>query len=328
MRKIILSVLILFAAAAIGFSSMPAWVSNPYFGYSSDDYVCASGFGRTQDEADTEARKEIAGFFGTSVYSNTEMSASESSVTGYESSFSSAVHAKVDSDDIVGISIDRRYKENGQYASHAILSRRSACSYYSGQIETYAKKITDASGYVFEDLGSMYALEDLADLTDAVNRYQKSLRIYNALSPEPYSSTLTEVPNLNPISQQVLSSIEVSVKISGDDNGRIESAVKSFLTGCGLSVARRKARNVVDVSILFENTEVKGSPFKFCRYSISVSITDETFGEQVFEFSASGREGQNSYEQAKTRALSSVEKIIGNEFADKFEEKFGLRPNK
>jgi hypothetical protein len=94
-----------------------------------------------------------------------------------------------------------------------------------------------------------------------------------------------------------------------------------------LSVARRKA-SVVDVSILFENTEVKGSPFKFCRYSISVSITDETFGEQVFEFSASGREGQNSYEQAKTRALSSVEKIIGNEFADKFEEKFGLRPNK
>lgn len=328
MRKIILLLLILFASVGMACSSMPSWTNDPYSGYSKADFICAVGFGKTQAEADMEAKKEIAGFFGTSVSANTEVSSSESSSSGFSSSFSSKASAQVNADDIVGIEIDKRYSEGKQFVSHAVLEKKSAITFYAGQIMNYITKTTNSEGFIKEDMGSMYALADLSDLVEAYNGYQKSLRIYNALSSTPFVSVLTEVPDISLISQQVFSSIEVTVKVSGDVDGRIESAIKAFLTECGLSIARRRSRNVVDVSITLEESEVKGNPYKFCRYSMKVSIVDETFEEQVFEFSASGKEGQNSYDQAKTRAVNTLEKMFKNEFADKFEEKFGIRPNK
>ena len=328
MRKIILLLLVFLGSVGTACSTLPSWANDPYSGYSKTDYICAVGFGKNQAEADLEAKKEIAGFFGTSVNSSTELTSSDSSGSGFSSSFSSRSSAQVNADDIVGIEIDKRFSEGSQFVSHAILGKKSAITFYAGQIANYITKVTNVQDYIQKDMGSMYAIEDLSELIDAYNGYQKSLRIYNALSSVPYKTVLTEIPDISSISQQVFSSTEISLKVSGDDSGRIESTIKAFLTDCGLSIARRKARNVVDVSVSLENTEVKGNPYKFCRYSFSVSITDEVYGEQVFGFSSSGREGQNTYDQAKTRAINSLEKIIKNEFAVKFEESFGLRPGK
>lgn len=326
MRKVILFTVILFASVGMAFPAMPDWAENPYYGYSKTDYVCAAGFGKTQSEADMNAKKEIAGFFGTTVSSSTEIYASESSIYGASASFSSTASAKVNVDDIVGIEIDKRTKDGNQFISHAVLAKKPALTFYAGRLMNSAMKIADYEQLIMSELGSMYALGDLSELAKAYDKYQKDLRIYNAISTTPFVSAQTESMDINMISQLALSSIEVSIKVSGDVDGKIESAIKSFITGCGLSISRRNATNKVNVDITLENAEVKGNPYKFCRYSIKVSVFDETFGEQIFEFSASGREGQNSYDQAKTRAVNSMEKIITSEFADRFEEEFGIRP--
>jgi hypothetical protein len=68
-RKTLISFIMPLILLVAACSTTGGWIENPYSQYPEADYVCAVGRGYSQDEADLDARKELASVFGLAVNS-------------------------------------------------------------------------------------------------------------------------------------------------------------------------------------------------------------------------------------------------------------------
>ena len=75
-------------------------------------------------------------------------------------------------------------------------------------------------------------------------------------------------------------------------------------------------------------TESKGtgvaSSFVFAEYDASISLVDMTDGVSVFVYTEKGREGHQTIEGAKSRALTALSEEIANGLGNELKEKFAL----
>ncbi len=320
MRKIILFFVFLIVTVSV-FAATPAWVVNPYAGYDSAKLICATGYGKTIQDADLDAKAGIAGFFGTSIVAATSTSTMDAGNGNNYDVFTSSAASAINVEDIVGIDIDVRYEmSNGSYVSHAILKKASTMLYYGSQANLYKTRVENLQEMIIESVGTFSCMGLVDEIEQDYSKYLKCVLLYNALSITPLEFDLeVDTTMLRALAN---SGLAVVVEVKGDVSGRFETAIKKVLTDCGYEVSRKNGRNTILAEVSFENAEVKGSPYKFVYYTINISVSDDVTDKELLEFSKTGREAHTSYASAKTRSVSAIEKLILNNFSQDFKSKF------
>lgn len=299
------------------------WVTNPYKEYDSENYVVALGYGETQEEADTNAKSELASLFGLHVTTVVTRAVTET-LSDYDEVFMKASSQYSDVDNLYGINIAKRtLNKDSRYISLAVMEKKPTLQYLLGNIESEKKGIERLYSLSNNSLGSLEGLESASALVSAVRTYNTHIALINYLSGENYEY-LDEKKALGKW-KEVRESISINVSVVGDESESIASTISQILSSCGLRVVNNE-ETTSSVECFISMREVKGSgiasSFVFVDYDASIKLKDNQTNKIYLEYSLSGKEGHQNTTSAKTRALNDLKEKIETSFGKEIEEKF------
>ena len=325
---ILVSLLLLVSCA----SSVAGWVTDPYSDYSKDLYICGLGFGETESQADTEAKAQLASMFGLSVSSDVKSSIQQQSFGNdknltehFSQYFSSESSINYSVEKLYGVTIADRTVVDGKCVSLAVMEKRTTADYYLSRLEPTKQNIANAESHARENIGTMKGVRDASECIRLCDEYNSQVAICNYLSNTRLEYMgLAEASELN---RQTVDAVVIGVEVNGDDSGVVKSAVSRVLTEFGFTVSNGTEVPSAKATVTVNWRESAGtgvaSSFIFANYNADVSLVDIAGNETVMVFAASGKEGHQSYENAKGRATSSLASQIETEFRKVLNENFG-----
>lgn len=314
--------------------SSTAWTTNPYKGYDKDRYICAVGRGATSDEADLAARKELASLFGMQVQSTVSRTYMETSIerdgAGTEGSsemFTSMASSTVNVDDLYGVEIAKRTSKDGEHISLAVMERHTTAEYYKSKLDSSLQRLQSLEDDVLENIGTLKALEKAVEYVRLCNECNVSTVMYNYLSGD--SIPFTDISKGYSLHDKALDAIVLEVDVMGDDSGAVKASIGRILTDAGLSVSNGSLTPTAKVVVEITWSEQKGtgvaSSFTFALYNVDVSFVDIAGSEAVMVESFKGKEGHQSFEGAKSRALSSFAKELDSKLSSVLKDTYSYR---
>lgn len=323
---LVLSTILLLASC-----SSTAWTTNPYKGYDKGEYLCAVGRGATMEEADLAARKELASLFGMQVQSTVSRTYMETSVErdganteGSSEVFTSMASSTVNVEDLYGVEIAKRTSKDGEHISLAVMERKATSEHYRSKLDSSLQRLQSLESDVLGNLGTLKALERAVEYVRLCNECNVSTIMYDYLSGD--SLPFTDISKGYSLHDKALDAIVLEVDVMGDDSGAVKSSIGRILTDAGLSVSNGDQAPTAKVSIEITWSEQKGtgvaSSFTFALYNADVSFIDLVGSESVMVESFKGREGHQSYEGAKSRALSSFAKELDSKLSSILEDTY------
>lgn len=299
------------------------WVSNPYKEYDGENYVVALGYGETQEEADINAKSELASLFGLHVTTAVTRAVTET-LSDYDEVFMKASSQYSDVDNLYGVKIVKRtVSKDKRHISLAVMEKKPTLQYLLGNIESEKKDIERLYSLSNNSFGSLEGLENASALVSAVRTYNTHIALINYLSGESYEYT-DEKRALDKW-KEVRESISINVSVIGDNTNSIASVIAKIMTSNGLRVVRSEdATSTVECIITIR--EVKGngvaSSFIFAEYDASVRLKDNQTNRTYLEYSLSGKEGHQNIESATARAIKDLSNKIESSLGKEIEERF------
>ena len=329
LRKIALASVLVAILVSCASSS---WTTNPYSVVSKDKYVAAVGYGMTMETAEQNAKVELASLFGSGINSVvsrvvTESEVERNGITSESSSdkFFQASSVTIDVDNLYGVEIVKRIEKDGRFFALAAMDKATTLDWYKSQLEslkkTYNTLLPDANGD-----GALASLEKAVLLYKTVEEHNRDAAICSYLSGE--DGDYIDTSKAREILRNAKSSIVFSISWLGEEESSVTSAVSKVFSSLGLRVGKDNESPTAKVEILLDWTESKGtgvaSSFVFAEYDASISLVDMTVGVSVFVYTAKGREGHQTIEGAKSRALTALSEEIANGLGNELKEKFAL----
>lgn len=307
------------------------WMTNPYSKYPQSDYVCGVGYGKSYEEAELAARRELAALFGMAVESTVsrtliETSAEKNGVSSesFSEFFSSNATVSVSVDNLYGVQIEKRAENKGSYVALAVMEKKTTTDYYKGQLDSILGTVEILKKSACEKIGTFAGLNDAAELVGKCDQYNTTAVMYNYLSGAdvPFIS-LSESYDIYKLAKD---SIVLEVNVVGDDSGSVRAAVSKVFTDAGIAVSNGSLVPTAkaDVTIFWQETQGTGvaSSFVFANYNADVSLVDLAGNETVLVFTSKGKEGHQSYESAKSKATSGLVNQISSEFSTLVKESY------
>lgn len=326
-KKILISFIIPLILLVAACSTTGGWIENPYAHYPEADYVCAVGRGYSQDEADLDARKELASVFGLAVNSTITRTVAETTdleTTDYSEYLLSTTQASVNVDNLYGVEIVKRLQaEDGSYRSLAVMEKSATRNRYASLIESDLDEIEAIKNGISHD-GSFSTLGKASELVTLSDECNTRIVMYNYLSGE--NRALINLSESKEIYRQALRSIVLETEVAGDETGAVASAVNKIFTDAGFAVSNGELAPTAKakVSINWTRTGGTGNPFIFANYNADVSVIDLKGNETVMVFSASDKEGHQIYESAQSRAVKRLIETLEEEFSVQLLKKYTL----
>ncbi len=330
MRKLTIIILMLLSVTlSLPAESRPDWTERWQTSYSEDIYLGAVGRGESSEDAETDAYRSLASYFGVSISSSTT-AYSYAYTDSYDkskslSAFESEAEVSLNMSDIAGIRIAQRWDDGSEYYALALLDKSAAVLYYMKVAEESASTVAYYQNIDPSTL-SFSSISVVQELKDCAVSYYEAKKIISVLAPGQVS-----LLPLLPSDSEILSlidtlSYELSVTVSGESEDwyTVSNEVYSALKGVGITPSRGKARYRLVDSLSYEETTAGRNPLKFIKYSISIKIMDNSTDNCVFAWAASGREGQVTLDGAMERACTAVNKKIRNELGKALSDAFSI----
>ena len=324
-KKILISFIIPLILLVAACSTTGGWIENPYAQYPKADYVGAVGRGYSQDEADLDARKELASVFGLAVNSTITRTVAETTdleTTDYSEYLLSTTQASVNVDNLYGVEIVKRLQaEDGSYRSLAVMEKTATRNSYASLIESDLDEIESIRNGISFD-GSFSTLGKASELVSLCDECNTRIVMYNYLSGE--NRALINLSESKEIYRRALRSIVLETEVAGDETGAVASAVNKIFTDAGFAVSNGELAPTAKakVSINWTRTGGTGNPFIFANYNADVSVIDLKGNETVMVFSASDKEGHQIYESAQSRAIKRLIGTLEEEFSVQLLKKY------
>lgn len=327
--------LILTTVLLLASCSSTAWTANPYKGYDKDRHICAVGHGATADEADLSARKELASLFGMQVKSTVSRTYMESSVErdganteGSSEIFASMASSMVNVEDLYGVEIAKRTtSKDGEHISLAVMERKTTSEYYRSKLDSSLQRLQSLEDDVLENIGTLKALERSVEYVRLCNDCNVSTVMYNYLSGD--SLQFVDMSKGYGLQDKALDAIVLEVDVMGDDSGAVKSSIGRILTDAGLSVSNGSRTPTAKVVVEITWSEQKGtgvaSSFTFALYNADVSFVDLAGSEAVMVESFKGKEGHQSFEGARSRAVSAIAKELDSKLSSVLKDTYSYR---
>ena len=335
-RKVIFCLCVVLQAGSFAFAAkkktvaMPEWVSAPASVYPNSDYLHYVGYAADRANAEVQAINGLAAIFGQSVKSDSVASQrmvqakSEGKVaTASVSSFGQDVLRSVNVDDLIGVEIKEFWFDgDATWYAIAVLDKSKAVDIYADMIKKNAKAIKDLLERSESDTYSLesYAAFDFA--SDIARENENHVKKLSVIQPSVVPSLKVNVPSSKEIDARKLDiakNTPICVLIDGDDSGRIAAVFTDAIAALGFrGVLDATGRYILTGKLTFEESVASDKKTTRCRYSLESFILDTQNDHQLCPYNVSGREGHVSYDEAKNRAMKSLEKKIKNDFLKQF----------
>lgn len=320
MRKTLPFILILLLVSCASSS----WIQNPHGVYPRDKYVVAVGYGENENEADINAKSELASLFGLRVTSVTARTITET-LDNYEDKFSKVSASYIDVDNLYGVEIVKRtVDKNGKHISLAFMEKKPTLEYLIGNIQSERDNIDRLYALIDQNPCTLVSLENATVLIEAVSDYNSHIAIINYLGDrnEEYLDEKASVEKW----REVRDSLSIFVNVTGDESGAVRGELLTLLSDTGLRATESKdSRSTLECTINMREVRGSGiaSSFVFAEYDAVITLKDNLSDKTILSFSYNGKEGHQNYNSAVTRALKDLCHQIENTFAGELKEKFG-----
>ena len=306
-----------FFAASYGGVS---WLEDPYYALSKDEFVAATGSGKTSTDADRNATSEIAAILSQNIetVSTLEQKATN---TDEQSSYLSNIHTSSVLTNLSSLSImDRYVAKDGRNYSRAVLNKADAARNYSllfNENESRINSLISQAEKKSQSFEKCTMLVNAYTLALQNDEYKRLLSILN--------SALRKVPlyeNSSVVKQKAQSAFEelsVRIIVNGDDNGRLTSAFSSAIhqTGISTNLDNEDSPYTLYCDATFLNDGTKEETV-FVRYNLDVKLVSNVESKVILSFSSNARKGKLSEREAFQNAMREAESKINNEFSEKF----------
>ena len=284
------------------------------------------------DEADLAARKELASLFGMAVQSTVSRTIVETSTEkngnvseGYGEFFTSTASVTVNADNLYGEEIAKRtVQKDGTCISLAVMDKKTTTDYYMARLKSDGEEIDALRTSITSSMGTMNAVRDAASLVTKSNDYNTSVVMCNYLSGSeiPFKSLADGYA----LHRQAREAVVLTVEVDGDNSGALKSAVSKVFTDAGFAVsnAAKNPTAKAVVSIVWRESAGTGvaSSFIFAEYNADFSLVDLAGNESILVLSYKGKEGHQSFESAKSRAIADLTNKLEGDLRPVVKESF------
>jgi hypothetical protein len=224
---------------------------------------------------------------------------------------------------LIGLQVESWANPNGRSYANARMNRKECSARYSAMIRENEKVIGELSEEAernprtFEAFQMLNLAYSFAVVTD---NFHSLLTVLDpsAISRRPSYGNAEAVKSL---AQNAGRSIVVTVKIDGDNSGRIEKAFTECLNSRGFRTnAAGDNSYILAASFQLEDVDlVNPNNYKYVRYILNYSFKDKG-GVELLSSSDNGREGHLTGSEARQRAIRAAEQVIAsNGFAVNFD---------
>jgi len=242
---------------------------------------------------------------------------SQSSALAQELTSTSAVFG------LIGLQVESWANPKGRSYANARMNRKECSARYSALIRENEKVIgglmeeAERMPRTFEAFQMLNFAYSFAVVTD---NFHNLLTVLDpsSISRRPSYGNAEAVKSL---AQNAGRSIVVTVKVNGDNSGRIEKAFTECLNSRGFRTSAAGDNfYVLSASFQLDDVDiVNPNNFKFARYILNYSLKDRG-GVELLSASDNGREGHLTESEARQRATRAAEQFItSNGFAVNFD---------
>jgi hypothetical protein len=224
---------------------------------------------------------------------------------------------------LIGLQVESWSNPKGRSYANARMNRAECSARYSAMIRENEKVISglqeeaERNPRTFEAFRMLNLAHSFALVTDNLHSLLTVLDT-SAISKRPSYGNAEAVKSL---AQNAGRSIIVTVRVNGDNSGRIEKAFTESLNSRGFKTSAVGDNSyVLAASFQIEDAViVNPNNYKFARYILNYSLKDRG-GAELFSSSDNGREGHLTDSEARQRAVRAAEQsIASNGFAVNFD---------
>ena len=323
LRKIFLS-LLLFFSSAFAFSAAPKWLTDISSDFPSEKYIRAVGEGKSKDEAKNSALAELSAYFSqtveTSVKANQFLFSQTGKSSKSKSERSESIFRQINTSSISNLFsvqyTDFYYdKKQKVYSICSYIPREEAWSILEPKLEIYGRSFQSNSAKINNQTGlkKIIQISKLLESTaDFEEFYFMALSIFPKRCGE-YTKIMEKRQSLVLEAESLKRGIKIKINIKGDKDGRIYSKLSSLISESDFTVCKIGENHLMNVAVDIAD-QIVGNVHSIYP-QISVEITNGA--ETVSSFSKS-LEKVSAYnaETAQRMALSRIEEVLENEFAD------------
>jgi len=321
------------AGSPKGAGSPPLWVTDTEKAYPDRDWLVVVEAEQDVKLAERAAVTRLAQIFRVDLVSitnaNRQFAETISSVKGKKrliTSQSSDIAQELVSTSavsgLIGLQIESWPNPKGRSYANARMNRKDCSARYSLMIRENEKVIgglleeAERNPRTFEAFQTLNLAYSFAVVTDNLHSLLTVLDP-SAISKRPSYGNAETVKSL---AMNAGRSIVVTVKVDGDNGGRIEKAFTESLNSRGFRTgAAGNNPYVLAASFQIENVDVANNNNKYVRYILNYSLKDKG-GVELFSSSDNGREGHITESEARQRAVRTAEQsIVSNGFAANFD---------
>lgn len=300
----------------------PDWVAGKSGTYPDQYYITGVGSGDTRNEAENQARAQIAQVFR--IQLNARFSTNKTETlrgTKGEGESLDVTRSRVDvgtTKTLEGSEIADVWQDpqTMEYYALAVLDKEKASSRLAGQIAALDSDLVDLTREADTAATKLGKLRLLASIAGTAARRRDLNSDYSILSGSGQGIPLTGVSAdeaSSRLSNYCSSQITFDLSADGADSRGAAQVVSDALTehGFKLNVSND---TLADLSVhLSSHLEPSGTPvggWYYCRWNVAIRLIDNSRGNIIVSVSRSGRSGQLTVERAKERAQYDLDRAV------------------
>lgn len=313
---------------SVSCASSQAWIADPYSRYNPEDYICSVGYGDTMEKAELKAKQELASLFGMEVRASITRQITEASGSGMETShsdlFASDFTASVNLENLYGVKIVKRGPADKGFAALAVMEKKPTAENYLNEINVLEKMLVAQKMLAGAADGTFAALHRAVQYMETCRKYNTNLMIYSFLSADRLP--LYDISDAHHRYQAAKNAIVLEVHVSGDDSGVVKSSASKLFTDAGFKVSHGTLTPTakVVVTIAWQDFAGIGNPFQYAQYNADVSVIDLAGNETVLVWNTADKEGHQTIEGARSRAVRRLCNDMEKEFTEALLKKYTI----
>jgi len=306
-------------------SGKPSWVDNVNSVYNHSQYVAAVGHSADRETAEKNALTNLAAFFGQSIQAdqtiiNTYYEAVRNGATeGWIDNIAmrNAVTISVSMDTLIGAEVREVWhdtKKNIYYAA-AVMERAKTIQLYTEMISANLQMINNLTSMNQTEKNTLEGVSRFqfaAAVADINISYANLLRLLNASIP----SGVKRGDEYRLEAQNIIRAIPVGIAVTGDREGRLQSAFTKVLTELRFRISRNNSRYMLRVNVKLSSIDYPNSTEKYALMELNANLSDSVSGEVLLPYNFPISEGHTNTAVAENRVFISAQSRIEEEFGD------------
>ena len=317
-------------------SDAPLWLTAAFKMYPSENYFYAVGQGTDRNIAELEAVRGVAGSYGQNITSFSEASrrmtvAMENGSVASASEnmgFCSDVVNNVNHEDLIGIETKEFWfdKKNGIWYALAVIDKKATADLYASMILKNYCEIKNllncgADALSLENYAKLDFAEEIALVTE---KYFERLYILDWKKAESVQNIDFSSKTVHVMKLEVARQIPIFINIENDVDGQFTAAIGNALTKYGFYSSKDNGgRYSIEGNAVFSEGANTKKTILYTKCILPLYFKDSKEKSIIITVNLERREGSQSYENSKIRAVNAVKKMIASEFPKAFNNYLG-----